>query len=978
MTPFLKTVAADLYAKTGGNFDDVTIIFPNKRAGIFFNQYLAELNGGKPMWLPNYVTITDIFSSLSPLTIADPVTLVCLLYQTYCKTTGSTDTLDKFYSWGEIMLQDFDDIDNNLIPADKLFTNASDLSDMTDLSFMSESQVEAVRTYFENFNPERHTKLKDSFMSLWNMLLPIYNGFRNSLESQGLAYEGMLKRTVAEQLKSLRTTHPQLTSSTYAIVGFNVLNQTETTLFRYLKQHHDTNFYWDYIPSADKYDNFEADRFIKQNIAIFGNEYSPEATPNSSLHIIASPTDNAQARYVEQWLRKTITPSAPLNRTAIVLCDESLLQSVVHSIPPTIIEEKNSPLKLETNITMGLPLTETSASSLLQSLLSLQLHGQAHTAGTWHHDCAVRVLRHPFVTRITNGKSNDIISELRKHNVVYPHTTQLSDTDEFLTAIFTPQTAPAALLRYLSDTFETIGKSFKECSKTDDFLMQLHIESVFNIYTIINRFTVIYQSGILNITAHTLSRLLTQAVASKSVPFHGEPATGLQVMGMLETRNLDFDNIIILSANEGNLPKAEHITSLIPYTLREAYGMTTIEKRTSLYAYYFHRLIRRATNIHVLYNTSCDNGSRGEISRFLLQLTLEGEAHPTLHISQKPLIAASSPMRRHRIRATKDKALLTRLSEKFTPDHPLTPSALNTYIDCPLKFYLSRLSPVKLTPLNDIDEDIDNAQFGDIVHHVMEAIYKPFIGRTLNSENIKEINNRQAIEQLVDTEIKKTLFPSGQKHTERIRLTGRQLLNRHVIVSYIQRQLSTDANSCPLRIISLEDKEHTLTFPIDRDTRIHIGGIIDRMDTLTIEGEQRLRIADYKTSATPHKATDLEQLFDSTLEHRPYHILQALTYSLLLSEEKYTTSPIAPTLLYLKQGIQASALDSVIKIGKEHILDFTSQSINNEPLKETFMSLLRNTLSSMLSSDNEFTPTKNPSLCEYCDFNTLCHTSGTM
>ncbi len=976
MTPFLKTVAADLYAKTGGRLDDVTIIFPNKRASLFFNQYLAELNGGKPMWLPRYVTITDIFSSLSPLTLCDPITLVCLLHQTYCKITHSTETLDKFYSWGEIMLNDFDDIDNNMINAKLLFGNAADLSNMTDFSFMSDTQREAVKTYFANFNPDKRTTLKDSFTILWDTLLPIYETFRADLLSAGLAYEGMLKRSVAEELvRRKREANEELgvrSEETYAVVGFNVLNRTEKTLFKHLKQHHTTHFYWDYDSATSSTDNFEAYRFIKENISIFGNAYAPESTPQSSftpnhLRIISATTNNAQARYVEQWLGKAITPDTQLNRTAIVLCDESLLQPVVHSIP-----------SLSCNITMGLPLSDTSAASLLQSLLNLQLRGQTRTTGTWYYDHAARLLRQPLIARITDGKSARIIANLQKNNIVYPNTTDLSDGNTTLSAIFTPQSETGELLQYLSTIFETVGKSFKNTPK-DNFMHQLHIESVFNTYTIINRFTAIYQSGLLTITPHTLSRLLLQAVASKSVPFHGEPATGIQLMGMLETRNLDFDNLIILSANEGNLPKSEHITSLIPYTLREAFGMTTIEKRTSLYAYYFHRLIKRAKNIDILYSTSADNGARGEMSRFLLQLILESEAHSNLHISQTVLETSSVPMADTQLHASKTAELLQTINSKYNAAsdpsaQPLTPSALNNYIDCPLKFYLSRLSPIPLRPANEIDEDIDNAQFGDIIHHVMEKIYSPHIGKNLTSADIEQLNNKERIQSLVSDELKAIFMPAGRKNAN-LNLTGRQLLNHHVITSYIQSQLKTDANCAPLRIISVEDKEHRLTLPVSSDTAVILYGIIDRLDRLHIEGTESLRVCDYKTSTTPHKTKSVEQLFDSAKEHRPYHILQVLIYSLILAA-KGNEYPISPALLYLKKGVQDNVLSSVILMDKDPILDFATHTTDNVLLKDSLTIELQKLLDTLFSPTHEFTPTLNPDLCEYCDFRNLCYTSS--
>ncbi len=972
MTPFLQSVASDLYAKTSGRFDNVTIIFPNKRASLFFNQYLSRLSGGRPMWLPRYVTIAEIFSSLSPLTLCDPITAVCRLYQAYRSVTHTSETLDRFYSWGEVLLSDFDDIDNNMINPRSLFANAADLSDMTDFSFLSPAQREAISAYFDKFDADSHTALKQKFTSLWSVLLPIYETFRADLLSAGVAYEGMLKRSVAEELvRRKREANEESgvrSEETYAVVGFNVLNKTEKTLFKHLKQHHTTHFYWDYdntatTPSAD---NFEAYRFIKENILAFGNAYTPDLVRSETqVRIISTTTEDSQARHVSQWLTDTLrsNPDLPLNRTAVVLCNESILQSVVHSIP-----------SLSCNITMGLPLTETAASSFLHAALRMQIHGRAHSAATWHHDAAVRLLRHPFVTHLTNGESAKIITRLKQQGIVYPRTDQLTAEHPFLIHLFSQPSDNDALLRYLATAYETIGKSFAPAADTD-FLSQMHIESVFNIYTIINRLTAIYQSGILDVTPSTLSRLLIQAVATKSVPFHGEPATGIQIMGMLETRNLDFDHLVILSANEGNLPKSEHITSLIPYTLREAHGMTTMEARTSLYAYYFHRLLRRARTVDILYNTACDKTSRGEMSRFLLQLILEPS--PAFSITLHTLVAPSTPMQPLTLHATKTADTLRRINDKFnahTADSKaksISPTALNTYIDCPLKFYLARLSPIALAPLDEVDEDIDNALFGNIVHHVLEAIYTPYIRRTVTADILERtLRDKTLLRRLVDKELAAAFFPGA---TAMPRLTGQQLLNRHVILTYIERQLRSDINSCPIRIEGIEDDTHRLLFKIDRQTAILLSGTIDRLDTATIDGEPHLRVIDYKTSSSAHTAKTVDQLFDSSLAHRPYHILQALLYSLILAEEG--KSHIAPSLFYLKQGIQPDPLHSVISIDKDKITDFaTHTSPDGTLIADSLADSLRHTLTSLFAPDSHFTATPNTDLCQYCDFKELCTT----
>ena len=991
MKPFLKIVAEDLYNVTDGNFENVTIIFPNKRASLFFNQYLAELNGKRPMWLPKYVTISEMFSNLSSLTIADHILLICLLYKSYVKVTNSDDTLDKFFAWGEIMLQDFNDIDNNMIPANKLFANIEDLDDMTNFSFLTESQIEAIRIYFENFDPQNNTKLKEKFGSFWSMILPIYNDFKEELANMGYAYDGMLKRNVADELNGYSSAHPQIPSNhIYAVVGFNVLNKTEQVFFSYLNKYHNTYFYWDYdhsyMPSS-KSASFEAGQFISKNILKYGDRLATNHTERSNMHskrqisVISASTENAQARYTAQWLPQVIDSKHPFNETAVILCNENLLQPIIHSIPKEIQLADGKERTILSNITMGHPLSQTSIASFIDALLDVQLKGMTRNNNTWHHIPVCRLLNHPFTSRITDGCSVKIARIIKSKERVYPTTKEITNNNQVLLNIFELQHSNSQLLTYLSSIVEALGKTFNSPGGTDinDFTSQLNIESIYITHKLINRLNTLYETGYLNVRPTTLAKLLRQLIASKSIPFHGEPATGVQIMGMLETRNLDFKNILILSANEGNIPPTPTITSLIPYTLREAYGLSTIEKQNSLYAYYFYRLIQRADNIQILYNSSTEGfGSNGEMSRFITQFLVDANMllSSDTQINTYSIQSPSTPMECKDICAQKSNSTLVKLNNLYntsTSDKAstLTPSTINTYIDCPLKFYFSKLSPIPLNPDNVVDEDIDNALFGNIIHSVLERIYKPFIGKTLDELQLKAIaDNIAKIRQYVDEEISEAFHP-GRK--ENPRLTGQQLLNRNVIIDYIRRQLNIDVKACPLKILKLENKEHTLSFNITPDTTIRLGGIIDRMDMTNIEGNNTIRIIDYKTSASPHTTKDIATLFNSKIPHRPYHIFQALTYTLIVASLNDTDIPVSPSLFYVKKTQNTAPIDSVIKIDKTPILKFASIE-NPDETTQDFVEHLHKTLNTLFDPQMTFCQTENTDICKYCDFKQICTT----
>jgi CRISPR/Cas system-associated exonuclease Cas4 (RecB family) len=448
-------------------------------------------------------------------------------------------------------------------------------------------------------------------------------------------------------------------------------------------------------------------------------------------------------------------------------------------------------------------------------------------------------------------------------------------------------------------------------------------------------------------------------------------------MGMLETRNLDFKNILIISANEGNIPPANNMKSLIPYALRDAYGLSTIDKVTSLYAFYFYRLIQRANNIHILYNSSTTgHGANGEMSRFITQLLIHSSSlfSPETQINTFTLQSPSSPMKERNIHAGKSELTFSKVNSYYNckcskDTKTLTPSTINTYIDCPLKFYFSKAAPINLKPDTALEEDIDNALFGNIIHHVLEYIYAPYEGKTIEEAEIKNIaSNKKHITSLVDKEIVKVFYPNNKNIP---RFNGQQLLNRNVIIDYIIRQLHTDAKACPLHIIKLENNEHKLLFPVSEDTCVELGGIIDRMDIADINGEKTLRIIDYKTSAAPHRTNNISTLFNSKATHRPYHILQALTYTLIVASAKTTKLKISPSLFYIKNTQDTDPLNSVVKIGKEPILNFAPIDTPDEITKE-FTSKLKDTFSEMFNRQIPFAQTTNKDNCKYCDFNQLC------
>ena len=957
MESFLKLVAADLYKHTEGNLAHTAVVFPNKRAGLFFNEYLAQ-ESESPIWSPAYVSISELFRSLSPWEVGDPVKLVCELYKIFRRETQSTETLDDFYFWGEMLISDFDDADKNKVDTDKLFSNLQDLRNiMDDYTFIDDEQEEAIRQFFQNFSIERRTALKERFISLWNVLGNIYKGFRESLASQNIAYEGMMYRHVIEHLNV-----DKLPYEKYVFVGFNVLNKVEHTLFTQLKDAGKAVFYWDYDEFYMKENRqavtHEAGEFIRRNLRDFPSPLSGELFKNLSkpkeVHYIASSTENAQARYLPQWIRNNLT--TPEKETAVVLCNEALLQPVLHSLPAEV---------KHVNITMGFPLSQTPVYSFLIALLELHTHGFNFKSGRYTFQSVVTLLKHPYTRQLT-GQAELLEKELTRNNRFYPLPGELGK-DEFLTRLFTPLSGNLNLCIRLSETLQQVAGIYQaNTSGTEDTdaFNQLYRESLFKAYTTINRFRTLIEEDELTVQSETFRRLLVKILSTTNIPFHGEPAIGMQVMGVLETRNLDFRHLVLLSVNEGQLPKSGGDSSFIPYNLRKAFGMTTIEHKIAVYAYYFYRLLQRAERITLMYNTSSDGLNRGEWSRFMLQFLIEWP-HP---ITRQFLEAGQSPQGTSSITVEKTPDVMRQMQSLFdvraNPKAKFSPSALNYYLDCPLKFYYRYVAG--LSAPDEVSAEIDSATFGSIFHYAAEHIYKDLTthGKVINKEALETLlRNEVKLQDYVDTAFKKLFFNVPQN--EKPEYNGVQLINSAVIARYLKQLLQNDLRYAPFTFIA---SEMEVDEPIDIQTpkgviKSRIGGIIDRMDSK----DGTLRIVDYKTGGDADTPPHVESLFIPD-KKRSNYVFQTFLYAAIMCR-KQPTMKIAPALLYIHRAA-TETYSPVIQMGesrkpKEAVEDFSKY-------EKEYRERLQGLLEEIFNPEKSFTQTEIIEKCTYCDFKALC------
>lgn len=956
MKTFLEYVAEDILHKFGTDLSRTAVVFPNKRAALFLNEALARMVG-KPLWSPSYMTISELFRNHSKIRVADPIKQVCDLHKSFVNCTGINETLDHFYGWGQLLISDFDDVDKNMADPKKVFANVRDIHEFDNVSYLTQEQIKILQQFFKNFSADHNSELKKRFLSLWSKFYNIYADFNERLYRQGLAYEGALYRMVAND------ENVDFEYERYIFVGFNMLQKVEQKLFDRLKGEGKAYFYWDldnyYMPH--KGTTSEAGHFIAKYLERYPNELNLERNEiynnfchEKSITYISAPTENIQARYLSTWLKQNNRISDG-KRTAIVMADEGLLKTVIHCLPEDLDK---------VNITTGYPLSNTPFTSLINNLINLQTAGYIPVRNRYRLKYVNAVLRHPYISYITEcyGKLLSKINNTSK--TFFPLRSELS-VDEGTTLLFSEIKGNEKFVRNIAKWLLAILRHIANTTpKASD---PLFAESLFRTYTLVNRLSDLIESDDLTIDITTLQRLIGQLISSTSVPFHGEPAVGVQIMGLLETRNLDFDHVIILSCNEGNLPKGVSDTSFIPYSIRKAYELTTIDHKVAIYAYYFYRLLQRAKDITIVYNNSTDEGIKGEMSRFMLQMMVESGqkiSQLTLQAGQSSISSTPKPIK-------KTTEVMEIMKNRFSL---LTPTAINRYMRCPLQFYYNYVGGIAEPDDND-DDTIDNRLFGNIFHSAAEKTYRKLMEKShhISSADLKLlIKSKVDIERAVDEAMKEEYFKIKDKKAQLPELNGLQLINREVIITYLTRLLEIDSKLTSFEIIGLET-EVTEDIEITNGNNhftTKIGGRIDRLDKIEIDGEQRIRVVDYKTgSHTMKSLTSLEEIFspEGQEKHSDYY-LQTFLYGLIVDKncEKLASErvPVSPALLFI-QHTGSEDFDPTLKFGKEPITSLANY-------REDFMEHLHKVLNQIFDPSIDFIPTSRLETCSSCPYNIFC------
>ena len=946
MKSFLYEVAADLYARYGEGLSECSVLFPSRRARLFFIDALSQI-AGRPMWQPTWATIDSLMEEISGLRPGDRVRLITELYKIYSQYHA--EPFDRFYFWGDMLLTDFDTIDKYGVDADRLFRNISDLKELeADISYLTPRQLQIVKAFWSTLGDESDLSAeKRRFLAIWKSLGPIYHRLRERLSELGIAYNGMIQRAAADRLRAGGYSFPE--PRRYVVAGFNALSECEKQLFRFLSTAAETDFYWDYDTYYKDAPEQEAGMFVRENTVQFpvrSDISHDNMAREKELTAVAAVSNAVQCKAAAGILRE-LAAAGPLDkRTAVVLTDENLLLPLLYALPPEIGR---------VNVTMGYPLRTTLAYTFVERLVALQSHRRRKGEGwSFYHADVVGILAHPYVSESDSAETRRMQEEIVRERRISVDAAWLGRND-LLRQIFSAAESWRDLSEWLLGVVGAVARI--PCEGTD---ARQRVEFLAVIAGELTKLRNSLEACDIALTPEIYASLLRRHLQTLRIPYEGEPLEGLQVMGILETRNLDFDNVILLSMNDDNFP-GNHMAqaSFIPYNLRAAYGLPTPEHHEGVYAYYFYRLLQRARRVWMLYCSHADDKSTGEPSRYIYQLDYEsGFPVRRVEVGVDVNLAETAP-----IEVAKDERVLRSL-ERFTdPASPatLSPTAFFRYVACPLRFYFHSIA--RLESDDEISEEVDAPMFGTILHVAVQKLYARIAGEHRPGETLRALLRTGEVAAAVEASINENYLNDASATPDDY--TGNLLLVRDIVTRYLRGGvIPYDAAHDGFTVEGLED---SVAYGFDFRTadgtvrRMKFAGIADRIDRLE---DGTLRVVDYKTGAPHLEFAGIESLFRGEGKQRLSNILQTLLYAMMLYHTRGVDAE--PTLYYVRAmnrpDYDPRLFDCELDLRGGRYTHYAGR----------FEELVGETLAEMYDPATPFRQCADADTCKYCDFNVLC------
>lgn len=954
MTPFLESVAKYIFENYRNNLHEIAVVFPNKRARLFFNNYIGKLTD-KPVFAPKYYTITEYIQKLSGSTTGDQLTLLFTLYEVYVEITNTEESFDQFLFYCEMLLADFDDLDKYLVDAKMLYKNLSDLKEIEAYyEYLTEAQIKAIQQFWTTFTESKDSEEKQKFSSLWNVLYKIYVRFNQKLDELNLSYEGKAYRQAIDKLKKGEF---EIEHTKVAFVGFNALNNCEKELFNKLQNNKKGLFFWDYdMYYLERGDFHEAAYFLKDLIVQypkpFGFSFETNLTDtNKKIKIFDIATNTGQSKALSLALNELPNnwKDKPL-QTAIALADESLLIPTLTSLPDDVDQ---------VNISMGYPLRETRIFSLTRSLIDL--HQNKRTSSkqkeSFYHTEVVQILQFGLDSG-NNVAAKELSDKIHKQNLVYIPHSELQGLTGLLAEVFTENIGPANFVEYLIKVITLAPRQFIIENQN---VYTIEKEACYRIITQLTRIADILKSTQVQFNFTSLTRLLAKILEGASIPFTGEPLLGMQVMGVLETRNIDFENLILLSMNEGVFPKSGNVPSFVPYSLRKGFDMPTVEHQDAIFAYYFYRLLQRSKNIVLVYSSSVSDMKSGDPSRFIHQLLYEER----FKVEKETISYDVGSISQRSIHLPKSKESSEALAASYSGENSraLSPSAINTYLNCQTRFYYRYIAGIKEP--DSVLEEVEANTLGSILHKTIEELYSDYDKQVVTSEIVSSLlkNKKLIADKLIEAFWTEFLSPNKTfPGVSEVELQGKNVIIKEVILKYVIAILEHDKRIAPFTLLGLEKKYYS-SFTTNSGITLSIGGIIDRIDEL----EGQTRIIDYKTGKLKDSFASVEELFNGEASKRNDAAFQTLLYSLVLSKETGNKN-IQPGL-YFVRNIRKENYSSKISLGEWR----NKKPVNSlSEVKEEFEAFLTATLNDIFATEGRFAQTEDETYCGYCPYKSIC------
>lgn len=952
MESFLRELAKHLNSENP-TWDGVTLVFPNRRAALYFRRHLSEIIS-KPLFAPDLITIEDFISEMATARVPDKLELVHRLHACYQQivTAGSgvrSEPFDQFYFWGDMLLRDFDEIDKYLVNAEQLFKDLRNQKELdSSFDYLTDEQRAFLREFWSSFD-ETLSENKKKFIEVWIKLYELYKTFRAQLASEGLAYEGMLHRNVAEAIKteSLKRNPGEL-----IFVGFNALTKAEEKILEHFVEL-GSKVYWDgdeyYVNNVKQ----EAGRFIReyQQHPILQDTLRAGFPSNfrkqKSVKLFSSPQPVGQTKLMAQILDAELKKGLVPEETLIVLPDEKLLMPVLHGIAGSV--EK-------LNVTMGFSLSNTPLFNLIELLVELQI---ARREDHFNHRQVLALLGHPYMVAADPVEANKKRKEILAHNWIRIPENYLA-TAVALHRLTFRKCSPVPLT-YLSEIVAEIGSLATLTDFDREYAIQF-MKLLNRMGSVVGNDKTEPEVGVKEYSKSLKSflRLLKQLVRAEKIPFTGEPLKGLQVMGVLETRNLDFKNVVILSLNEGAFPAFGNKGSYVPYNIRKAYGMPTIEHQDAMYAYLFYRVLQRAENVFLFYNSETDVLGQGEMSRYLQQLIYESG----LQLERFALHNTIQPATIHPIVIQKNEKILSLLANLNVGNRyfrGISPSALNTYLECRLKFYFNYIARIK--EAREVEEDLDARVLGDFFHKVMERFYKQLAERKKNKlvESGDFDTSDAVFSKLIDQVFSEAYHLEPGK---KVIYEGQGLIVREVIWKFIRRIVELDKKRTPFVMEAVELSGLLYNAKIKHAPGfVVLGGTIDRVDR---KGDE-VRIIDYKTGQDKLDFENIPSLFLRDEKNRKA-AFQTWMYALLYKNNRGVSAADAKIIpgLINRLNLFNDSFEFGLTMNKQAVGDVSG-------LLPEFELHLKELLEELFDPAQVFDQTPFVEKCRFCPYQGICY-----